>query len=118
MSETNASDDRGSGEEPAGNVDGSTDSEVETWEGEGGEGSDGTLLDSGVDVERKVSTGDGREGGVKPKKKSGLYKPPTHEELQTLKETQNLFKSNLMRLQVRTQPRTQAPQVGGAWVRG
>lgn len=38
---------------------------------------------------------------MKPKKKSGLYKPPTHEELQTLKETQNLFKSNLMRLQVR-----------------
>lgn len=32
----------------------------------------------------------------------GLYKPPTHEELQTLKETENLFQSNLMRLQVRT----------------
>lgn len=30
----------------------------------------------------------------------GLYKPPTHDELQTLKETQNLFKSNLMKLQV------------------
>eukprot|EP00731_Ephydatia_muelleri_P016799 Em0009g1223a len=30
----------------------------------------------------------------------GLYKPPTHEELQTLKETENLFQSNLMRLQI------------------
>ena len=39
-------------------------------------------------------------GGVKKAKISGLYKPPTHDELQTLKETQNLFKSNLMRLQV------------------
>ena len=38
--------------------------------------------------------------GVKKVKIAGLYKPPTHEELQTLKETQNLFKSNLMRLQV------------------
>ena len=39
-------------------------------------------------------------GGVKKARISGLYKPPTHDELQTLKETQNLFKSNLMRLQV------------------
>ena len=39
-------------------------------------------------------------GGVKKVKIAGLYKPPTHDELQTLKETQNLFKSNLMRLQV------------------
>ena len=33
---------------------------------------------------------------------AGLYKPPTHDELQTLKETESLFQSNLMRLQVRT----------------
>ena len=33
-------------------------------------------------------------------KMPGLYKPPTHDELQMLKETQNLFQSNLMRLQV------------------
>ena len=42
----------------------------------------------------------GAAGGVKKVKIPGLYKPPTHDELQTLKETQNLFKSNLMRLQV------------------
>ena len=40
------------------------------------------------------------DGGVKKARIFGLYKPPTHDELQTLKETQNLFKSNLMRLQV------------------
>ena len=40
------------------------------------------------------------DGGIKKARISGLYKPPTHDELQTLKETQNLFKSNLMRLQV------------------
>ena len=32
---------------------------------------------------------------------AGLYKPPTHEELQNLKETENLYQSNLIRLQVR-----------------
>ena len=35
------------------------------------------------------------------KKPSGLYKPPTHEELQSLKETESLFRSNLIKLQVR-----------------
>ena len=45
------------------------------------------------------------QGGEGEKSKNshriqGLYKPPTHDELQTLKETQNLFKSNLMKLQV------------------
>lgn len=39
-------------------------------------------------------------GAAKRSKIAGLYKPPTHDEMQTLKETQNLFKSNLMRLQV------------------
>lgn len=38
---------------------------------------------------------------VKSSRIQGLYKPPTHSELQTLRETQDLFKSNLMRLQVR-----------------
>lgn len=41
------------------------------------------------------------EGKVKKSKIEGLYRPPTHDELQALKETQNLFKSNLMKLQVR-----------------
>lgn len=40
------------------------------------------------------------EGGKKKLRIAGLYRPPTHEELRTLKETQNLFQSNLMRLQV------------------
>lgn len=40
------------------------------------------------------------EGKVKKPRIQGLYKPPTHDELQSLKETQNLFKSNLMKLQV------------------
>ena len=39
-------------------------------------------------------------GEVKKARICGLYKPPTHNELQTLKETQNIFKSNLMWLQV------------------
>ena len=37
-----------------------------------------------------------REG----KKASGLYRPVTREEMQTLKETENLFRSNLLKLQV------------------
>ena len=37
---------------------------------------------------------------VKVKKSTSLYRPPTHDELQTLKQTQDLFGSNLMRLQV------------------
>lgn len=41
----------------------------------------------------------GREGSKKVHI-AGLYRPPTHDELRTLHETQNLFQSNLMRLQV------------------
>lgn len=60
------------------------------------------------DVEGKSMSPGDREGRGEPvrggegrrQKITGLYKPPTHEELQQLKETQNLFKSNLMRLQV------------------
>ena len=48
-------------------------------------------------------SGDGGSGrGSKRPRIAGLYKPPTHEELRTLKETQTLFQSNLMRLQVYT----------------
>ena len=39
-------------------------------------------------------------GGKGRPKIAGLYRPPTHEELQQLKETENLFNSNLMKLQV------------------
>lgn len=48
------------------------------------------------------AAGDGSAGerGKKKLQIAGLYRPPTHEELRTLKETQNLFQSNLMRLQV------------------
>ena len=35
--------------------------------------------------------------------KAKLYRPPTHDELSALKETQDLFKSNLMKLQVNTE---------------
>ena len=48
-----------------------------------------------------TSAEDGINAKVKRVKIPGLYKPPTHDELQTLKETENLFKSNLIRLQVR-----------------
>ena len=44
------------------------------------------------------------DGDVNPKKKkaklSGLYKPPSRDEIQDVRETENLFKSNLMKLQV------------------
>lgn len=40
------------------------------------------------------------KGGNKKPRLQGLYRPPTHSELQALKETQELFKSNLMKLQV------------------
>ena len=58
------------------------------------------------DVGAEVGSGVGTEGeggsGERSKKArvAGLYRPPTHDELRTLKETQNLFQSNLMRLQV------------------
>ena len=95
-----------SGEELVSNSD-ATDSEMDPeMEDEGGEsGEEGmdTPLGGGVDVEGQLSS-QRREGGEKLRKKSGLYQPPTHEELQTLKETQNLFKSNLMRLQVSDLP--------------
>ena len=36
----------------------------------------------------------------KKAKLSGLYRPPTHDELQTLKETESLYHTNLIKLQV------------------
>lgn len=69
---------------------------METSENEGSEEEESSVAnDVGAAISASTVT------GVKKKVKiPGLYKPPTHEELQTLKETQNLFKSNLMRLQV------------------
>ena len=64
---------------------------------------DGVELTTAANDDASVVNADGASGagvGVKKVKIPGLYKPPTHDELQTLKETQNLFKSNLMRLQV------------------
>ena len=40
------------------------------------------------------------EENPKKKFKSSLYKPPTSSELNELKETENLFHSNLFRMQV------------------
>ena len=73
--------------------------------GGGGDDSDG---DGGIDDGNGKGGGgggggDGGGGSSSGKKQSGipgLYKPPTHEELHSLKETQNLFRSNLMKLQV------------------
>ena len=61
-------------------------------EGESGSGIDGVEGEGGSGMEEVRS---------KKSKIEGLYKPPTHDELQALKETQNLFNSNLMRLQVK-----------------
>lgn len=36
----------------------------------------------------------------KKAKLSGLYRPPTHDELQALKETESLYRTNLIKLQV------------------
>ena len=85
-----------SDDEGAGDICGQSDDsdEVEPTLVDGREGGGGDESSSG-------GVGSGTAGGVKKKVKiPGLYKPPTHEELQNLKETQNLFKSNLMRLQV------------------
>lgn len=44
------------------------------------------------------------DGGVRQahsaSKNTSLYRPPTREEINTLKETENLFKSSLFRMQV------------------
>lgn len=68
--------------------------ENEEWESD---------MDNPNDIDSSVVPGTESGESISVAKKHkipGLYKPPTHEELQTLKETQDLFKSNLMRLQV------------------
>jgi hypothetical protein len=88
-----------------------SDEEIDS-DGEGSEerngshdGAEFTTAAADDDIDTSVAAaGDSSVGagaGVKKVKIPGLYKPPTHDELQTLKETQNLFKSNLIRLQVR-----------------
>ncbi len=47
------------------------------------------------DINKKVRPKEERE-----RFKHSLYRPPTSEELNELKETENLYKSNLFRLQV------------------
>ena len=68
--------------------------------------------DSGIDYDERddddsanTNAGDERFGGAPPKKKArlsktGLYKPPTSDEINQLKETENLFQSSLLRMQV------------------
>ncbi|XP_067320780.1 nucleolar protein 6 isoform X2 [Anolis sagrei] len=73
----------------------------ESLEGEeGDEGNPGFSKEGRKPRARKRSSAS--EGILKPVKlcKAELYKPPTNEELSRLKETENLFHSNLLRLQV------------------
>lgn len=59
-----------------------------------------------LDLNRDVNMEDGdyddefKEENPKKKLKKHLYKPPTAEELNNLRETESLFHSNLFRLQV------------------
>jgi len=67
------------------------------------ENSDADEMTSGEEQQQGEEVGEvvtSTSSALATKKGSGLYKPPTHEELHMLKETQNLFKSNLMKLQV------------------
>ena len=57
-------------------------------------------LENDKGVEEGAETELEMEAPAKKPKYSTLYTPPTHDELAALKETQNLFKSNLMKLQV------------------
>ena len=56
--------------------------------------------ESEVPVSGDELDGPVEQGSNKKPRLQGLYRPPTHSELQALKETQELFKSNLMKLQV------------------
>ena len=73
------------------------------------DGSDVHVDMDGDGLGMKGHTGDGSRvsdsfsklsPATKQKNRSGLYRPLTREEMQSLKETENLFKSNLLRLQV------------------
>ncbi|XP_043934033.1 nucleolar protein 6 isoform X1 [Protopterus annectens] len=62
-----------------------------------------TSSESSLKKKRAVKrAGDAEKGILKPIKlsKSDLYKPPTNEELNQLKETENLFHSSLLRMQI------------------
>ena len=47
-----------------------------------------------------VTNGDEANEGKSTNYKESLYRPPTSEEINALKETENLFKSSLFRMQV------------------
>lgn len=51
----------------------------------------------------KSSVSEDKAPVAKKKQSASLYRPPTHNELQALKETENLFSSNLMKLQASCQ---------------
>lgn len=90
-------DDEACGEGDAG---GSDLGEVPASEGEG-EDMDASEVSTGGDTSQEEEGGDQANGkATKSPRIQGLYKPPTHAELQSLKETQDLYKSNLMKLQV------------------
>ncbi|KAJ7335150.1 hypothetical protein JRQ81_013091, partial [Phrynocephalus forsythii] len=74
--------------------------EGERVEGLEGEEEEAALPQEGRQRGKKRSSAS--EGTVQPVKlsKADLYKPPTSEELSRLKETENLFHSNLLRLQI------------------
>lgn len=50
--------------------------------------------------EEEEEDGEGARSVIIKKKKNPLYKAPTNEEIQGLKETTDLFKSNIFKLQV------------------
>ena len=64
------------------------------------DGVEGDGVDVGEVLSESEAVGGGGVGKVRPGGRQSLFKPPTHEELQTLKEAQNLYQSNLMKLQV------------------
>jgi U3 small nucleolar RNA-associated protein 22 len=69
--------------------------------GEDNFGVDGDI-DAGGSVDRETSEfSDKSPSKGKQKNTSGLYRPLTREEMQSLKETENLYKSNLLRLQIK-----------------
>ncbi|KAG5880575.1 hypothetical protein JTB14_002384 [Gonioctena quinquepunctata] len=59
-------------------------------------------IDDSSAIRSKRKNGESTKNGPasKKKRKNELYKPPTVEELNSLKETENLFNNNLFRLQI------------------
>ena len=79
-------------------------------DGEGDSGSEGEGSEDGSDAEQGSASGDEEDGehaGGGPshaynrQHKESLYRLPTSDEMRQLKETEQLFKSNLFRMQVR-----------------